>query len=89
MYDYIKKFNYLAQCGTHHVDTDEKKVELFKRGLSLLLQDCLVQFRDMSFIALVSALIAQDGTYRALLAEEEEKRKRVMSGPSVTPLMSL
>jgi hypothetical protein len=36
----------------------------------------------MSFNALVSAAIAQDGTYRALLAEEEEKRKRVVSGPS-------
>jgi hypothetical protein len=82
VYEYIKKFNYLAQCGTHHVDTDEKKVELFKRGLSLPLDDRLVQFHDMSFNALVSALIAQDGTYRALLAEEEEKIKRVVSGPS-------
>jgi hypothetical protein len=29
VYEYIKKFNYLAQYGTHHVDTDEKKAELF------------------------------------------------------------
>jgi hypothetical protein len=36
----------------------------------------------MSFNALVSAAIDQDGTYRALLVEEEEKRKRVVSGPS-------
>jgi hypothetical protein len=36
----------------------------------------------MSFNALVSAVIDQDGTYRALLVEEEEKRKRVVSGPS-------
>jgi hypothetical protein len=36
------------QYGTHHVDTDEKKAELFGRGLSLLLQDRLVQFQDMS-----------------------------------------
>jgi hypothetical protein len=41
----------------------------------------LVWFHDMSFNALVSAAIDQDGTYRALLVEEEEKRKRVMSGP--------
>jgi hypothetical protein len=27
-------------------------------------------------------MIDQDGTYRDALAEEEEKRKRVMSGPS-------
>jgi hypothetical protein len=35
-YEYIRKFNYLAQYDTHHVDTDEKKAELFRR-LSLLL----------------------------------------------------
>jgi hypothetical protein len=81
VYEYIEKFNYLAQYGTHHVDTDEKKAELFRRGLSLPLQDHLVRFHDLSFNALVSATIEQEGTYRALLAEEEEKRKRVMSGP--------
>jgi hypothetical protein len=82
VYEYIRKFNYLAQYGAHHVDTDEKKAELFRRGLSLPIQDCLVWFCDMSFNALVSVTIAQDGTYRVLLVEEEEKRKRVMSGPS-------
>jgi hypothetical protein len=35
VYEYIKKFNYLAQYGTHHADTDDKKAELFRRGLSL------------------------------------------------------
>jgi hypothetical protein len=80
VYEYIRKFNYLAQYDTHHVDTDEKKAELFRRGLSLLLQDRLVQFHDLSFNALVSATIAKDGTYRALL-EEEQKRKRDLSKP--------
>jgi hypothetical protein len=82
VYECIRKFNYLAQYGTHHVDTDEKKAELFRRGLSLPLQDRLVQFHDLSFNTLVSVVIAQDNTYRVLLAQEEEKRKRVMSGPS-------
>jgi hypothetical protein len=82
VYKYIRKFNYLAQYGTHHVDMDEKKTEMFRRGLSLPLQDHLVQFHDTSFNALVSAAIAQDGTYRALLAEEEEKRRRDLSEPS-------
>jgi hypothetical protein len=48
----------------------------------LPLQDHVIWFQDMSFNALVSAMIDQDGTYRDALAEEEEKRKRVMSGPS-------
>jgi hypothetical protein len=64
------------------VDTDEKKAELFRKGLSLLLQDRLVLFCDVSFNALVSTVIYQEGTYRALLDEEEKKRKRVISGPS-------
>jgi hypothetical protein len=58
VYEYNRKFNYLAQYGTHHVNTDEKKVELFRRGLSLLLQDRLVWFQDMSFNTLVSVVIA-------------------------------
>jgi hypothetical protein len=82
VYEYITNFNYLAQYGTYHVDTNDKKTELFRRGLSLPLQDHLVLFCDMPFNALMSAMIEQEGTYIALLAEEEEKRKRVMSGPS-------
>jgi hypothetical protein len=82
VYEYIRKFKYLAQYGGHHVDTDEKKIELFRKGLSLPLQDCLVLFYDVSFNAHVSAAIDQEGTYRALLDEKEKKRKRVMSGPS-------
>jgi hypothetical protein len=76
VYEYLKKFNYLAQYGTHHVDTDDKKAELFKRGLSLPLQDCLVQLRGVSFNTLVSAAIEQEGTYITLLVEEEKMRKR-------------
>jgi hypothetical protein len=63
VYAYIRKFNYLEQYGTHHVDTDENKAELLRRGLSLPLQDRLDWFQDMPFNALVSVVIAQDGTY--------------------------
>jgi hypothetical protein len=82
VYEYIEKFNYLAQYGTHHVDIDDNKAELFRKGLSLPLQDRLVWCRDLLFNAIVSDAIEQDGTYRALLIEEEEKRKMVVSGPS-------
>jgi hypothetical protein len=82
VYEYIKKFNYLAQYGTHHVDIDDKKAELFRKGLSLPLQDRLVLFHGVSLNTIMSAAIEQEGTYRALLAQEEEKRKRVVSGPS-------
>jgi hypothetical protein len=35
--EYIRKFNYLQQYGGHHIDTDEKKVELSRNGPSLQL----------------------------------------------------
>jgi hypothetical protein len=75
VYEYIRKFNYLAHYGTHHVDIDDKKVELFRKGLSHPLHDRLVLFRDVSFNTLASAIIDQEGTYRALLNEEEKKRR--------------
>jgi hypothetical protein len=73
VYEYIKRFHYLAQYGTYHVNTDEKKAELFREGLSLPLQDHLVRIRDLSFNTLVSAAIKQEGTYRAVLDEEEKE----------------
>jgi hypothetical protein len=42
VYEYVRKFNYLAQYDTHHVDTDDKKAELFRKGLSLPVQNHLV-----------------------------------------------
>jgi hypothetical protein len=78
VYEYIRKFNYLAQYGTHHVDTDEKNAELFRKGWSLLLEDRLVLSHDVSFNTLVSVTIDQEGTYQALLDEEEKKIKRAL-----------
>jgi hypothetical protein len=63
------------------VDTNEKKTELFRKGLSLQLQNHLVLFCDLLFNALVSVVIDQEGTYRAFLDKEEKKMKRAMSGP--------
>jgi hypothetical protein len=79
--EYIRKFNYQRQYGGYHVDTDENKAELFRNGLSFQLQDRLVLPCDLSFNALVSAVIEQEGLYQAILAEEEKRRKRALSGP--------
>jgi hypothetical protein len=81
VYEYIRKFNYLAQYGTHHVDIDEK-AKLFRKKTEPSSSGPLVQFHDMSFNALVSVVIVQDSTYQPLLAEEEEKRKRDLSEPT-------
>jgi hypothetical protein len=80
--EYNRKFNYLQQYGGYHVDTDKKKAELFRNELSLQLQDHLVLHHDLSFDALVSAVIDQEGLYQAILTKEEKMRKRALSGPS-------
>jgi hypothetical protein len=35
VYEYIQEFNNLAQYRSHHVDTDAKKAELFRKGLTI------------------------------------------------------
>jgi hypothetical protein len=47
VYEYSKKFDYLAQYGVFHVVTDEKKAQLFRKGMSAQLQDCLILFCDL------------------------------------------
>jgi hypothetical protein len=81
VYEYSKKFNYLAQYNPHHVNIDDKKAKLFRKGLSAQLQECLVLFCDLTFNAMVSATIDQEGASHTCLDMEEKKRKMVMSGP--------
>ena len=45
MYEYNKMFNHLSQYGSYHADTDEKKMSLFRQGLSLVLREHLMLFR--------------------------------------------
>jgi hypothetical protein len=35
VFDYMRQFNTLAQYGTYHVDTDEKKANLYRVGLTI------------------------------------------------------
>jgi hypothetical protein len=82
IYEYIQEFNNLAQYGSQHVDTDVKKAELFRKGLTIQLQDHLILSQNLSYNELASAAIDQEGTMKACEATEEKKRKRVVSGPS-------
>jgi hypothetical protein len=47
------------------MDTDEKKAELFQNGLSIQLQDRLVLFPNLSYNALASVAIDQEGIMSA------------------------
>jgi hypothetical protein len=82
VYEYIQEFNNLAQYGSHHVDTDAKKAELFHKGLTIQLQDRLILSQNLSYNELASAAIDQEGTMKACEAAEEKKRKRAVSRPS-------
>jgi hypothetical protein len=82
VYEYIQEFNNLTQYEIHHVDTDAKKAELFRKGLTIQLQDRLILSQNLSYNELASAAIDQEGTMKACEAAEEKKRKRVVLGPS-------
>jgi hypothetical protein len=58
------EFNNLAQYRVHHIDMDAKKVELFRKGLTIQLQDCLILSPNLSYNELASATIDQEGTWR-------------------------
>jgi hypothetical protein len=82
VYEYIQEFNNLAQYESHHVDTDAKKAELFRKGLTIQLQDRLILSQNLSYNELASVTIDQEGTMKACEVAEEKKRKRAVSGPS-------
>jgi hypothetical protein len=64
------------------VDTDAKKAELLRKGLTIQLQDRLILSQNLLYNELASAAIDQEGTMNACEAAEEKKRKRAVSGPS-------
>jgi hypothetical protein len=64
------------------VDTDAKKAELFRKGLTIQLQDRLILSQNLSYNELASPAIDQEGTMKACEAAKEKKRKWAVSGPS-------
>jgi hypothetical protein len=64
------------------VDSDAKKVELYRNWLNIQLLDHLVQNLSLSYNDLASIAIDQEGTMRACEAAEEKKRKRTIPGPT-------
>jgi hypothetical protein len=82
VYDYIRQFNTLAQYGSYHVDTDEKKASVFYSGLTVQLQGHLHMFPNLSYNELASTAIDNEGSMKACAEAEEKKRKRIMPGSS-------
>jgi hypothetical protein len=81
IYKYTQEFNNLAQYGGHHIDTDEKKAELYRKGLTIQLQDRMILSPNLSYDDLASATTDQEGTIRAL----KLPRRRRGRGPCQDP----
>jgi hypothetical protein len=80
---YAEAFNDLCQYAGYHADTDEKKRDRFRRGLSTKLRDRLNTVRANSYNELVNMAISQEDCITARQAEK--KRKTPVAGPSAQP----
>jgi hypothetical protein len=80
---YAQAFNDLCQYAGYHADTDEKKRDRFRRGLSTKLRDRLNIVRANSYNELVNMAISQEDYITARQAEK--KRKTPVAGSSAQP----
>ncbi|XP_072146584.1 uncharacterized protein [Setaria viridis] len=77
---YAQAFNDLCRYAGYHADSDEKKRDRFRRGLSLELKERLNPIKVGSYNELVNLAISQEDCMKALKADM--KRKAPMSAPS-------
>jgi hypothetical protein len=82
VFNYMRQFNTLAQYGSYHVDTDEKKANLYREGLTVHLQECLGLSPNLSYNELASASIDQERLMKVVAEADEKKRKRMMHASS-------
>jgi hypothetical protein len=80
VFDYTRQFNTLAQYGTYHIDTDEKKANMYRAGLTIHLQECLVHLSSLLYNELAGAAIDQERMTKAVAEADEKKRKGMMPG---------
>jgi hypothetical protein len=80
IFNYTRQFNTLAQYESYHIDTDEKKANLYHARLTIHLQECLVHLSSLSYNKLASAAIDQGRMMKAMAEADEKKRKWLMHG---------
>jgi hypothetical protein len=54
VYEYFKRFIYLAQYGSHHINTDVKKTILFHKGICGKIHEHLMPFQSWTFNQLMN-----------------------------------
>jgi hypothetical protein len=80
---YAQAFNDLCQYAGYHADTDEKKRDMFRRGVSTKLRDHLNTVRANNYNELVNMAISQEDCIIARQAEK--KRKTPVAASSAQP----
>lgn len=82
MTEYTHAFNHQSKYAPGHVDLDtqEKHMDCFKRGLTRKLQDGLALTKCATYNELVSDVITLENTNR--LYKEDKKRKKPYTGVS-------
>jgi hypothetical protein len=80
----LRLVNTLAQYRSYHVDTDEKKANLYCSRLTIFLQEQLGLFTSLSYNELASTTIDQKRLMKAIAKADEKKRKRMMHGSSAS-----
>ena len=73
VYQYAQKFNNLCQYGGYHVDTDEKKMDRFRRGLDPELYERLNPTKTNSYHEIVDLAISQEDAMKR--TQNAKKRK--------------
>jgi 4-diphosphocytidyl-2C-methyl-D-erythritol kinase len=80
IFNYTRQFNTLAQYATYHINTDEKKANLYRAGLTIHLQERLMHLSSLSYNELASVAIDQERMMKTVAEADEKKRKRMMPG---------
>jgi hypothetical protein len=79
---YVQAFNNLCHYAGYHVDTDAKKRDHFRRGLSTKLKDHLNPIKVDIYIELVNLAITQED---CIMAHRAEKKRKAPAEPSNAP----
>ena len=77
----LQAFNALCRYAGYHADSDEKKRDRFRRGLSLELKERLNPIKVDSYNELVNLAISQEDCMRALKAAMKRKAPMPAPGP--------
>src|SRR5579883_2089522 len=71
--EYAKIFTKLSQYGGHHVDTEQKRMDKFRRGLNPKLKLQLNPIKTNSYAELMNLAITQEDCNKARQLEKKRK----------------